>query len=639
MSKAGRNKSEQDVTRRNFLKGTAAAAGAAIAAASATTRLAQAAEATDKPAAKPAAEKKLPSESFITSPGSDFMADVLRALGLQYLAINPASGFRSLHESILNHLGNKNPEIITCMHEESAAGVAHGYAKASGKPMGIMMHGTVGLQHATMGIYNAWCDRVPMMIFASNGIQADKRRPGVEWTHSVQDAAALVRDFVKWDDQPASLQHFAESAVRAYKFTMTAPMEPVMVMCDIELQEDGVHEKPRIPKITRAVQPQGDTAALREAAKLLVAAEKPVIIADRACRSQEGVRLMVELAEALAAPVVDNGWRTNFPSTHELQLSSSRQALVRDADVILMLEVNDPWGNLNSFSDPYKSQRRIAKPDAKIITVSMQEVFVKSNYQDIQRFMPVDLAISGDVEATLPDLIEAVKRTAGTERKAAFSERAAAIARMHRAMKERDKEASAVGWDTSPISTGRLSAELYNSIKGEKWALAVSDRTVWPRRLWPVTEHHQMLGGTGGAGVGGSLPIALGAALANKDKGIFTCTIQPDGDLMYAPGALWTAAHHKIPLLLVMHNNRCYHQEIMHVQRMAGLHKRPIDSARVGCVITNPDIDFAKVAQGLGVWAEGPVTDPARIGPALKRAVAEVKNGRPALVDVVTQGR
>jgi acetolactate synthase I/II/III large subunit len=624
--------------RRSFLKGTAMAAGAAVAA---TTRLAQAAEATaEKPAGgKAAAEKKLPSETFITNPGSDFMADVLRAMGLQYLAINAASGFRSLHESILNHLGNKNPEIITCMHEESAAGIAHGYAKAAGKPMGIMMHGTVGLQHATMGIYNAWCDRVPMMIFASNGLQADKRRPGVEWTHSVQDAGALVRDFVKWDDQPASLQHFAESCARAYKFTMTAPMEPVMVMCDIELQEDAIHGKPRMPKITRAVQPQGDTTALREAAKLLVAAEKPVIIADRACRSQQGVKLMVELAEALGAPFVDNGWRTNFPSTHDLALSGQRQALVRDADVILLLEVNDPWGNLNTFSDPYKIQRQIAKPDAKIITISMQDVYLKSNYQDIQRFMPVDLAISGDVEATLPDLIEAVKRATTSDRKSAFAQRASAIARMHREMIERDKEASAVGWDASPVSTSRLSAELYNAVKGEKWALAISDRTAWPRRLWPVTEHHQMLGGTGGAGVGGSLPIALGAALANKDKGILTCTIQPDGDLMYAPGALWTAAHHKIPLLLVMHNNRCYHQEIMHVQRMAGIHKRPHDTARIGCVITNPDIDFAKVAQGLGVWAEGPVTDPAKLGPALKRALAEVKNGRPALVDVVTQGR
>jgi acetolactate synthase I/II/III large subunit len=624
--------------RRAFLKGSAAAAGAAIAA---TTRLAQAAEAADeKPAGgKVAAEKKLPSETFVTHPGSDFMADVLRAVGLQYLAINPASGFRSLHESVINHLGNQNPEILTCMHEESAAGIAHGYAKAAGKPMGVMMHGTVGLQHATMGIYNAWCDRVPMMIFASNGLQADRRRPGVEWLHSVQDCGALVRDFVKWDDQPASLQHFAESCVRARKITMTAPMEPVMVMCDIELQEDPVHGKPRIPKMTRLTQPQGDTAALREAAKLLAAAEKPVIIADRACRSQEGVKLMVELAESLGAAVVDNGWRTNFPSTHDLALTFMRQTLVRDADVILLLEVNDPWGNLNSMSDPYKTYRPIHKPDAKVITISMQEVYLKSNYQDIQRFMPVDLAIGGDVEATLPDLIEAVKREMTPERKAATAQRAAAVAKVHRQMKNRDKEASANGWDASPVSTARLNAELWNAIKGEKWCLAMSDRTSWARRLWPVTEYHQMLGGTGGAGVGGALPISLGAALANKDKGVVTVTIQPDGDMMYAPGALWTAAHHKIPLLLVMHNNRCYHMEIMHVQRMAGLHQRRQDTARIGNEITDPNIDFAKVAQGLGVWAEGPITDPSRVGPALKRALAEVKNGRPALVDVVTQGR
>ena len=638
MSKPAQEKTEGKVNRRSFLKGAAAAAGATIAA---TTQLAQAAEsvAAEKPAGKAAGEKKLPSETFVTHPGSDFMADVLRATGLQYLAINPASGFRSLHESIINHLGNKNPELLTCMHEESAAGIAHGYAKASGKPMGIMMHGTVGLQHATMGIYNAWCDRVPMMIFASNGIQADRRRPGVEWLHSVQDAGALVRDFVKWDDQPASLQHFAESCMRGYKFAMTAPMEPVMVMCDIELQEDPVHGKPRIPKMTRLTQPQGDTAALREAAKLLAAAEKPVIIADRACRSQEGVKLMVELAESLGAPVVDNGWRTNFPSTHDLSLPFMRQTLVRDADVILLLEVNDAWGNLNSFSDPYKTYRPIHKPDAKIITVSMQDVYLKSNYQDIQRFMPVDLAIGGDVEATLPDLIEAVKRAMTSERKSAAGERASAVAKMHRQMINRDKEASANGWDASPVSTARLSAEMWNAIKNEKWCLAMSDRMSWPRRLWPVTEHYQMLGGTGGAGVGGALPISLGAALANKDKGILTVTVQPDGDLMYAPGALWTAAHHKIPLLMVMHNNRCYHQEIMHVQRMAGIHQRRQDTARIGNEITDPNIDFAKVAQGLGVWGEGPITDPGKIGPALKRALAEIKNGRPALVDVVTQGR
>jgi thiamine pyrophosphate-dependent acetolactate synthase large subunit-like protein len=336
---------------------------------------------------------------------------------------------------------------------------------------------------------------------------------------------------------------------------------------------------------------------------------------------------------------VDNGWRTNFPNTHDLDVSFLRQTVLRDADVILLLEVNDPWGNLNSFSDPYKTYRSLIKPGAKVITLSMQDVYHKSNYQDFQRFMPADLAIGGDVEASLPDLIEAVKRAATSERKAAFAERARAVAKMHRDMKARDKERAALGWDASPVSTARLAAEMWNVIKNEKWALPVSDRIPWARRLWPVTEHYQMLGGNGAAGVGGYGPIALGAALANKDKGIMTVHFQPDGDLMYAPGVLWTAAHHKIPILMLMHNNRCYHQEIMHIQRMAAIHNRTQTTAHIGTEITNPDIDFAKLAQGMGVWAEGPISDPARVGPALKRALAEVKNGRPALVDVVCQGR
>jgi hypothetical protein len=212
--------------RRSFLKG--AAAGAAVAGAARVVAAADTPPGAQKSATKPAAAR-LPSETFVTHPGSDFMADVLKAIGMQYVAINPAAGFRSLQESIINYCGNRNPEILTCLHEETAAGMAHGYAKAAGKPMGVMVHGTVGLQHASMAIYNAWVDRVPMIVLGGNGMRADTRRPGVEWNHCAQDPAALLRDFIKWDDQPASLQHFAESVVRAYKYTMTAPMEPVMI--------------------------------------------------------------------------------------------------------------------------------------------------------------------------------------------------------------------------------------------------------------------------------------------------------------------------------------------------------------------------------------------------------------------------
>ncbi len=505
---------ENKIDRRSFLKG-AAAAGAAVASVTTATRIAAAADtpAEGKPAEPAKAAPKLPSETFITHPGSDFMADVLKKIGLQYLAINPAAGFRSLHESIINYSGNKNPEIIHCLHEESATAIAHGYAKASGKPMGVMVHGTVGLQHASMALYNAWCDRVPLMIFGGNGINAETRRPGVEWNHSAQDPAALVREFIKWDDQPASLQHFAESTVRAHQFTLTAPMGPVMIAIDMDLQEDEVEhpEKLKIPKVSRLIQPQGDSAALRDAAKLLVAADKPLILADRAVRSQQGVKMLIELAEALGAPVVDLGSRMNFPSTHDLDCTFMKQTLVRDADVILMLELGDPWGNLHSFSDPYKAYRPLYKPDAKIISISMLDIARKSNYQDIQRFMPSDLAIGGDVEATLPDLIDAVKRATTPERKTAFADRARAVAKMHREMRARDKEAAAVGFDASPVSTARLTAEMWNAIKNERWALVVSDRMPWARRLWPVTEHYQMLGGNGGYGLGGYAPIAVGA--------------------------------------------------------------------------------------------------------------------------------
>ena len=630
---------DNKIDRRSFLKG-AAAAGAAVTAAA--TKIAAAADGgadAAKPAEKAKPAAKLPSETFITHPGSDFMADVLKKIGLQYIAINPAAGFRSLQESVINHLGNKNPEIITCLHEESATAMAHGYAKASGKPMAVMVHGTVGLQHASMGLYNAWCDRVPMLMFGGNGIDAETRRPGVEWIHSAQDPAALVRDFIKWDDQPASLQHFAESTVRAHQFTMTAPMAPAFIAIDMDLQEEEIEhpEKLKIPKISRLIQPQGDRAALKDAAQLLAGAQKPLILADRAVRSAQGLKLMVELAETLGAPVVDLGSRMNFPNTHDLDCTFMKQTLVREADVILMLEVGDPWGNLNSFTDPYKTYRPIHKPDVKLITVSMLDLARRSNYQDMQRFMPSDLNIGGDVEATLPDLIDAIKRAAPNS--ATVAQRRAAYKKMHEDMRARDKEAAAVGFDATPVATARLTAEMWNVIKNEKWALVVSDRMPWARRLWPVTEHYQMLGGNGGYGLGGYAPIAVGAALANKEQGIISVTFQPDGDMMYAPGVLWTAAHHKIPLLMLMHNNRCYHQEIMHVQRMAAIHNRPQATARIGTEITDPNIDFAKVAQGMGVWAEGPVTDPAKLGPALKRAIEVVKKGQPALIDVVCQPR
>lgn len=627
--------------RRGFLKSAAVTAGAATAGVMAAGAAVGVQAAEGKPEAKPKAGAGHADARQIPRPGSDFMVDVIKTLHIDYIAANPGSSFRSLHESVVNYGGNKKPELITCLHEESSVAIAHGYAKAAGKPMAVMLHGTVGLQHAAMAIYNAWCDRVPVMMFAGNGLDAAKRRPGTEWYHSVQDAAALVRDFVKWDDQPLSLQHFAESTVRACKIATTAPMEPVLVMAEMDLQENPIeHESSlRIPPLSRSVPSQGDSAALTEAARLLVDAAAPVIIVERAARDQEGVRRLVQFAEALNAPVIDLGARMNFPTTHYLNQTDLRRELVREADVILLLEVADPWGQLNSVTDPYHEYRRLAKENVKTISLSFSDVYLKSNYQDFQRFLPVTMAITGDAQASLPEFTEQVRRASSGARRQAMAQRTAQLRKEYETMRRKAREAAAVGWDTRPVTTARLAAEVWDVIKSEPWSLVVSDRITWARRLWPVTEFHQMLGGSGGQGVGYSLPGAVGAALANRDKGLLSVTFQPDGDMMYAPGALWTAAHHKIPLLFVMHNNRGYYQEVMHLQRMASLHNRRTDQAWIGNALDNPAIDYAKLAQGLGVWAEGPIQDPAALGPALRRALAVVKSGAPALIDVVCQAR
>jgi thiamine pyrophosphate-dependent acetolactate synthase large subunit-like protein len=364
-----------------------------------------------------------------------------------------------------------------------------------------------------------------------------------------------------------------------------------------------------------------------------------VIIVERVARDQEGVRRLVKFAEALSAPVIDLGARMNFPNTHPLNQGDQARELVRAADVVLMLEVADPWGQLNTVTDPFHEYRRLAKEDVKTITVSMGEVPMKSNYQDFQRFQPVTLAITGDAQSSLPEFTELVERATDPARRAALAQRGEKLRADFQRMVERARNGAAVGWDASPVTTARLAAETWEVIKSEPWSLVVSDRIQWARRLWPTTEFHQMLGGSGGQGVGYSLPGAVGAALANKDKGLLSVTFQPDGDALYAPGALWTAAHHKIPLLMVMHNNRGYYQEVMHLQRMASLHGRRTDNALIGNELDRPAIDFAKLAQAHGVWAEGPVSDPAKVGPAIRRALAVVKSGAPALVDVVCQPR
>jgi acetolactate synthase I/II/III large subunit len=577
--------------------------------------------------------------------GSDFMVDVLKSLEFEYVCSVAGSSFRALHESVINYGGNEKPEFITCCHEESSVAMAHGYAKIEGKPLCIFAHGTVGLQHAAMAIYNAYCDRVPVYIVIGNNLDATKRdSANGEWPHSVQDAAAMVRDYVKWDDVPISLQHFAESAVRAYKVAMTPPMAPVLLVADSELQEKPIPEGENlhIPKLALAEPPQGDSGSVAEAAKLLARAENPVIVVDRAARTQACIDKLVELAETLQAPVIDMAGRMNFPTLHPLNQSSRHNAVIANADVIIGLEATDFWSALNTMHDQiYRTSRPIMRSDTKLISITMGDLYSKSNYQDFYRYTSVDLAMAADVEATLPSLIEECKRQITPDRKQAFQARGAKLATARQQALEQARTDATYAWDASPISTARICAELWAQIKNEDWSLVSILRhfSWWPMRLWPFEKQYQYIGTQGGGGIGYNAPATVGAALANKKYGRLSVSIQDDGDLLFAPGVLWTAAHHRIPLLSVMHNNRAYHEEMMHVQRMANRHNRGIDRAYIGTTFTDPNVDFAKLAQGLGIYAEGPISDPKDLGPALSRAIAVVKRGEPALLDVVSQPR
>src|SRR5215468_8762313 len=404
---------KSSVNRRGFLKGAAASAAALVAKPAEKAQAQQPAQ--TRPAvavpnsAQLAAETGPPRaqvERIVENPGSDFMMDVIKTLNFEYITTNPGSSFQGLHESIINYGGNTKPELLTCCHEESAVAMAHGYAKIEGKPIMALLHGTVGTQHAAMAIYNAYADRVPIYLVIGNHMDAAVRPGGVNWYHSAQDMAAMIRDFTKWDDNPASLGAMANSSVRAYRMMMTPPMGPVAIVIDAEQQEERMPApRPRIPELTMPSPPQGDMAAVREAAKMLVAAQAPRINCQRAARTPEGMKLVTELAELLQCPVNGNGERMHIPSRHPLSGNGYTDYTV---DVQLELEVQGGGA---------------APRGAKLISISSLDLFMKSNIQDFQPLSQADLAISGDAEATLPSLIEEVKRQMTGDRKRVFEER------------------------------------------------------------------------------------------------------------------------------------------------------------------------------------------------------------------------
>jgi thiamine pyrophosphate-dependent acetolactate synthase large subunit-like protein len=444
---------------------------------------------------------------------------------------------------------------------------------------------------------------------------------------------SIVRDFMKMDDEPTEIELFGNVAMRAYTIGRTPPMGPTLLVVDSELQESAVADpsKLHVPRVVLPSIPQGDSNAVHEAARLLVGAQRPLIRTGKLARTPAGWDLLLELAELLQAPVdvgTYGSWQ-DFPSWHALYGAGGPDY---KPDVILGLELND--------MSP--SVRAVRPSGGKVISICAEYLSQGHNIHDFGNYAEVDVAIAADGEATLPALIEEIRRASPRDAARVRSSRGSVIATAHKSIREREIDDARYGWNSSPISVPRMVAELGRQIQNDDWAIVSGHQFTgqWQRRLLNHDKHYRYNGDCGGFGIGYDTPASVGGALAHKAHGRLSIGIVGDGDFNFVgPGALWTAAHHKIPLLLIIHNNRAYHAEVMLVQRTAARRGRGNDRVDIGNVIRDPAPDYAKIAQGYGVYAEGPISDPNALAPALERALARVRAGEPALLDVISQPR
>ena len=577
--------------------------------------------------------------------GSDVLAEMLARLGVGYAAFNPGASFRGLHDSLVNFPTSRPIQTILCTHEEISVALAHGYAKATGRPMVAALHNVVGLQHASMAIYNAWCDRVPVFLLGGSGPQdSSLRRPWIEWIHTALVQGNLVRDYVKWDDQPVSVQGAVESLLRGWRLMRSEPSAPVYIALDVTVQEEpapaGVTLPADLARWTDQEPVQANPAGLEKLADWLAAARRPLILADRVGRSPEAVAALQELAELLQAPVVDLWNRYNFSNTHPLDAIAPTATLLRDSDLVLALDVTDLYGVLWTTDANNVPQEYALAPDAKVATISVSELLVRSWTADYERIQPVDLNLVGESRLALPALVELVREridtSAGSEAADDRTTRAARLGVAAVDLRARWEAQALAGADTAPISAAYLALALREALGDRAWVLANSHLRGWARRILPFERPEQWHGGSGGAGVGYGIGAALGVGLAYRGSDTVVVNVQPDGDLLYCTSALWTAASEQLPVLTIMWNNRSYYNSEAHAERIARFRGRDAERRGIGTRPESPLVDFAAVARGFGMAAEGPIESPRDLPAALARAVRAVSDGRPYLLDVVT---
>jgi acetolactate synthase-1/2/3 large subunit len=572
---------------------------------------------------------------------SDVIVDLIKRYGFRYITLNPGASFRGLHDSLVNYGGN-DPPMLLCQHEEIAVQIGHGYAKARGEPALVILHNLVGLLHATMAIYYAFIDRAPVFIIGATGpMHEGKRRPHIDWSHSALVQGEAVRNYVKWDYQPAAIDGVPESFARAYAVMTTEPQGPVYMCYDAWLQEEPLAGDVPLPPKEAVVTPaplMPDPKALGDIADRLVAAESPLLFPEFVGRRPNGFHDMVALAETVGAAVWDVNSALNFPNRHPLSASLDKEAL-RQADLVVGLDVRNwerPTRELNSTMREVTS---IVPETCDWVEIGFGEIGISKWSFDYGRMQHCSVRALGDTCLGIPELTrlcrERIAADPALQRR--VDERRAAVGRRHDAVWTRWQEDAREDWDASPVALPRLASEVWEVIRNEDWVLTANTLRRWARKLWDFDAPYRHPGES--LGTSTQIGISLGVALAHKGTGRVVVDLQPDGDLMFDAGALWVAAKHQIPILIVMFNNRAYYNDWEHQVRMARLRGTDEAKAHIGMDLLGPEPDFAGLARSMGCWGEGPIERPGDIRPALMRALAEVKQGRPALVDIVTQHR
>jgi acetolactate synthase-1/2/3 large subunit len=567
---------------------------------------------------------------------SDVIVDLLHMYELPYAALNPGASYRGLHDSIVNYGANR-PLMMLCQHEETAVQIAHGYAKASGKPMVAVLHNLVGLLHANMAVYYAYADRAPVFIVGATGpMDETKRRPRIDWIHTALVQGEAVRAYTKWDYQPTVIGGVPESFARAYSVMMTEPRGPVYMCYDAWLQEQPLEQDVALPpkdsiRVPTRLGP--DPEALNKAADMLLEAKRPVVLAEFVGRDPEGFHALVELAETLGAPVYDVNSRLNFPSRHPLNLSMVKDVF-RDADLLLCLDTRDWERATTELVSTTRQVTSIVPAGCRWVDIGFGDLELSSWAMDYQRLAHAHLRILADTTLAIPALTALVRSR--VDKKQVAERREAATELAQQARRKWDSQAKEA-WDASPITLPRLATEVWNAIKDEDWVLTANTLEDWTRKLWNFDRPHRHPGKS--LGTATQIGISLGVALAHREARRLVVDLQPDGDLMFDAGALWVAAKHRIPLLVVMYNNRAYYNDWEHQIRMAKLRGTPVERAHIGMDMDDPAPDFAALAKSLGWYAEGPIDQPGDVAAALKRAIAKVKAGQPALLDTITQKR